>query len=129
MYVLLLQLLYHQPFCLSLQDLKKVAFRFKDKERPRDYTSKIAGLLQVGPTANLSGVQLKLKIRFMEVFRKISELKISVFKQYSANKFLWVLQHYPLEEVLSAEYFLEDFKPDLIEMVLDKLRPEHVRSV
>uniref|UniRef100_A0AAX7VC14 Insulin-degrading enzyme n=1 Tax=Astatotilapia calliptera TaxID=8154 RepID=A0AAX7VC14_ASTCA len=65
------------------KDLKKVAFRFKDKERPRDYTSKIAGLLQ----------------------------------------------HYPLEEVLSAEYFLEDFKPDLIEMVLDKLRPEHVRVI
>ncbi|CAI5653421.1 unnamed protein product [Oreochromis niloticus] len=65
------------------KDLKKVAFRFKDKERPRDCTSKIAGLLQ----------------------------------------------YYPLEEVLSAEYFLEDFRPDLIEMVLDKLRPEHVRVI
>lgn len=43
---------------------------------------------------------------------------------------LWyVLQYYPLEEVLAAEYLLEDFRPDLIEMVLDKLRPENVRSV
>uniref|UniRef100_A0A8D3CVB7 Insulin-degrading enzyme n=1 Tax=Scophthalmus maximus TaxID=52904 RepID=A0A8D3CVB7_SCOMX len=63
------------------KDLNKVAFRFKDKERPRGYTSKVAGLLH----------------------------------------------YYPLEEVLAAEYLLEDFRPDLIEMVLDKLRPEHVR--
>ncbi|KAM9366027.1 insulin-degrading enzyme isoform 2-T2 [Pholidichthys leucotaenia] len=63
------------------KDLNKVAFRFKDKERPRGYTSKIAGLLH----------------------------------------------YYPLEEVLAAEYLLEDFRPDLIEMVLDKLRPEYVR--
>uniref|UniRef100_A0A3Q0QWJ7 Insulin-degrading enzyme n=1 Tax=Amphilophus citrinellus TaxID=61819 RepID=A0A3Q0QWJ7_AMPCI len=65
------------------KDLNKVAFRFKDKERPRGYTSKIAGLLH----------------------------------------------YYPLEEVLAAEYLLEDFRPDLIEMVLDKLRPEHVRVI
>ncbi|XP_029031759.1 insulin-degrading enzyme isoform X2 [Betta splendens] len=63
------------------KDLNKVAFRFKDKERPRGYTSKVAGLLH----------------------------------------------YYPIEEVLAAEYLLEDFRPDLIEMVLDKLRPEHVR--
>ncbi|XP_064174162.1 insulin-degrading enzyme isoform X1 [Anguilla rostrata] len=63
------------------KDLNTVAFRFKDKERPRGYTSKVAGLLH----------------------------------------------YYPLEEVLAAEYLLEDFRPDLIEMVLDKLRPEHVR--
>ncbi|KAM4730097.1 insulin-degrading enzyme isoform 1-T1 [Anableps anableps] len=63
------------------KDLSRVAFRFKDKERPRGYTSKVAGLLH----------------------------------------------YYPLEEVLAAEYLLEDFRPDLIEMVLDKLRPENVR--
>lgn len=34
--------------CFCLQDLSKVAFRFKDKERPRGYTSKVAGLLHVG---------------------------------------------------------------------------------
>jgi hypothetical protein len=39
------------------------------------------------------------------------------------------LQYYPLEEILAAEYLLEDFRPDLIDMVLDKLRPEYVRSV
>ncbi|XP_061692661.1 insulin-degrading enzyme isoform X2 [Syngnathoides biaculeatus] len=65
------------------KDLNKVAFRFKDKERPRGYTSKVSGLLH----------------------------------------------YYPLEEVLAAEYLLEDFRPDLIEMVLDKLRPEFVRVV
>ncbi|XP_063047624.1 insulin-degrading enzyme isoform X2 [Engraulis encrasicolus] len=63
------------------KDLNNVAFRFKDKERPRGYTSKVAGLLH----------------------------------------------YYPLEEILAAEYLLEDFRPDLIEMVLDKLRPENVR--
>ena len=41
----------------------------------------------------------------------------------------FVLQYYPLEEILAAEYLLEDFRPDLIEMVLDKLRPEYVRLV
>lgn len=50
--------------------------------------------------------------------------------QKDSNSFLLcVIQYYPLEEVLAAEYLLEDFRPDLIEMVLDKLRPEHVRSV
>ncbi|XP_058236910.1 insulin-degrading enzyme isoform X2 [Hemibagrus wyckioides] len=63
------------------KDLNTVAFRFKDKERPRGYTSKVAGLLH----------------------------------------------YYPLEEILAAEYMLEDFRPDLIEMVLNKLRPENVR--
>ncbi|XP_039527694.1 insulin-degrading enzyme isoform X2 [Pimephales promelas] len=63
------------------KDLNNVAFRFKDKERPRGYTSKVAGLLH----------------------------------------------YYPLEEILAAEYLLEEFRPDLIEMVLDKLRPENVR--
>lgn len=42
---------------------------------------------------------------------------------------LCLLQYYPLKEVLAAEYLLEDFRPDLIEMVLDKLRPEYVRLV
>ncbi|XP_005991607.1 insulin-degrading enzyme isoform X2 [Latimeria chalumnae] len=63
------------------KDLNAVAFRFKDKERPRGYTSRIAGLLH----------------------------------------------YYPIEEVLAAEYLLEEFSPHLIEMVLDKLRPENVR--
>ncbi|XP_026133795.1 insulin-degrading enzyme isoform X3 [Carassius auratus] len=42
----------------------------------------------------------------------------------------WVFQeckYYPLEEILAAEYLLEEFRPDLIEMVLDKLRPENFR--
>lgn len=39
------------------------------------------------------------------------------------------MQYYPLEEILAAEYLLEEFRPDLIEMVLDKLRPEYVRLV
>ncbi|KAM4032052.1 insulin-degrading enzyme isoform 1-T1 [Anomaloglossus baeobatrachus] len=63
------------------KDLNAVAFRFKDKERPRGYTSKVSGLLH----------------------------------------------YYPLEEVLAAEYLLEEFRPDLIEMVLHNLRPENVR--
>ncbi|XP_019411060.1 PREDICTED: insulin-degrading enzyme [Crocodylus porosus] len=63
------------------RDLNAVAFRFKDKERPRGYTSKLAGMLH----------------------------------------------YYPIEEVLAAEYLLEEFRPDLIEMVLDKLKPENVR--
>uniref|UniRef100_A0A8C5L6T5 Insulin degrading enzyme n=1 Tax=Jaculus jaculus TaxID=51337 RepID=A0A8C5L6T5_JACJA len=63
------------------KDLNAVAFRFKDKERPRGYTSKNAGKLH----------------------------------------------YYPLKGVLTAEYLLEEFRPDLIDMVLDKLRPENVR--
>uniref|UniRef100_A0A8C2MPK7 Insulin-degrading enzyme n=1 Tax=Cricetulus griseus TaxID=10029 RepID=A0A8C2MPK7_CRIGR len=65
------------------KDLNAVAFRFKDKERPRGYTSKIAGKLH----------------------------------------------YYPLNGVLTAEYLLEEFRPDLIDMVLDKLRPENVRLI
>ncbi|KAG7269730.1 hypothetical protein CRUP_037614 [Coryphaenoides rupestris] len=43
------------------------------------------------------------------------------------SKVAGLLHYYPLEEVLAAEYLLEEFRPDLIQMVLDKLRPEHVR--
>lgn len=32
-----------------------MAFRFKDKERPRGYTSKVAGLLHVGPLSACKG--------------------------------------------------------------------------
>lgn len=53
-------------------------------------------------------------------------LHLSTFNLYNCPCFF---QYYPLEEVLAAEYMLEDFRPDLIEMVLDKLRPENVRSV
>ncbi|XP_078079642.1 insulin-degrading enzyme isoform X1 [Mustelus asterias] len=63
------------------KDLNAMAFRFKDKERPRGYTSRLAGLLH----------------------------------------------YYPIHEVLAAEYLLEEFRADLIQMVLDKLRPETVR--
>lgn len=37
-----------------------------------------------------------------------------------------ILHYYHLEVVLTAEYLLEEFRPDLIEMVLDQLRPENV---
>ncbi|XP_059803576.1 insulin-degrading enzyme isoform X1 [Hypanus sabinus] len=63
------------------KDLNAMAFRFKDKERPRGYTSKLAGSLH----------------------------------------------YYPIEEVLAAEYLLEEFRADLIEMVLENLTPETVR--
>ncbi|XP_072413834.1 insulin-degrading enzyme isoform X1 [Chiloscyllium punctatum] len=63
------------------KDLNAMAFRFKDKERPRGYTSKLAGSLH----------------------------------------------YYPIHEVLAAEYLLEEFRADLIQMVLEKLRPESVR--
>ncbi|KAM3913652.1 insulin-degrading enzyme isoform 1-T1 [Leptodactylus fuscus] len=65
----------------EIKDLNAVAFRFKDKERPRGYTSKVAGLLQ----------------------------------------------DYCMKEAISAEFLLEEFRPDLIDMVLDKLRPANVR--
>ncbi|XP_042192680.1 insulin-degrading enzyme isoform X1 [Callorhinchus milii] len=66
---------------LECKDLNAMAFRFKDKERPRGYTSKLAGSLH----------------------------------------------YYPIEEVLAADFLLEEFQPELIEMVLDKLIPENVR--
>ncbi len=43
------------------------------------------------------------------------------------NTHFSVCQYYPLEDILAAEYLLEEFRPDLIKMVLDKLRPENVR--
>lgn len=50
-----LHLLHDTSVCFSLQDLNKVAFRFKDKERPRGYTSKVAGLLHVRPLSICKG--------------------------------------------------------------------------
>ncbi|KAM4669164.1 insulin-degrading enzyme isoform 1-T12 [Amazona ochrocephala] len=89
------------------KDLNAVAFRFKDKERPRGYTSKLGGMLHVFAkvpcTPGAEGVNIMLHR--------------SEFWQ----------SYYPIEEVLAAEYLLEEFRPDLIEMVLDKLRPENVR--
>ncbi|XP_036067708.1 insulin-degrading enzyme isoform X2 [Oryzias melastigma] len=63
------------------KELCKTDFRFKDKEHPRDYTSKVASLLH----------------------------------------------SYPLKEVLSGKHISEEFRPDLIQMVLEKLAPENVR--
>lgn len=54
---------------------------------------------------------------------------MSGFSDHFLLYLLCLLQYYPLKEVLAAEYLLEDFRPDLIEMVLDKLRPEYVRLV
>lgn len=63
------------------QQLRKIGFRFKDKENPGSYVSGI----------------------------------------------VHNLQRYPLEEVLSGPYFLEEWKPELINMVLDYLVPSKVR--
>ncbi|KAF3825003.1 hypothetical protein GH733_005637 [Mirounga leonina] len=41
------------------------------------------------------------------------------------SKIAGILYYYCLE-VLTAEYLLEEFRPALIEMVLDKLRPENI---
>ncbi|XP_052226154.1 insulin-degrading enzyme-like isoform X2 [Dreissena polymorpha] len=62
-------------------DLGAMQFRFKDKERPRNYTSALSG----------------------------------------------ILMDYPMEEVLCAQYLQSEFKPDLINMVLDKLLPSNMR--
>ncbi|ESO09969.1 hypothetical protein HELRODRAFT_109371 [Helobdella robusta] len=63
------------------QKLSAMSFRFKDKTKPSDYTSKCASKMQI----------------------------------------------FPLKEVLSGGYFYDLFKPELIDMVLDKLSPEHLR--
>lgn len=39
----------------------------------------------------------------------------------------YFFKDYPLEEVLSANYLLTDWRPDLIEAVLKDLVPEKVR--
>lgn len=38
-------------------------------------------------------------------------------------------QYYPIEEVLSGKFIMDQFRPDLIQMVLQRLRPDNVRSV
>uniref|UniRef100_A0A3B3I270 Insulin-degrading enzyme n=1 Tax=Oryzias latipes TaxID=8090 RepID=A0A3B3I270_ORYLA len=63
------------------KDLKEVAFRFCDKERPRDYAYRVAGSLH----------------------------------------------YYPIEEVLSGKFTMDQFRPDLIQTVLQKLTPDNVR--
>lgn len=63
------------------RDLSAMQFRFKDKERPRAYTSSLSG----------------------------------------------VLHDYQIEEVLSAHYLQTEYKPEIMDMVLDKLVPENMR--
>ncbi|KAL3863624.1 hypothetical protein ACJMK2_005374 [Sinanodonta woodiana] len=63
------------------QNLSAMQFRFKDKERPRNYTSSLAA----------------------------------------------VLHQYSLNEVLCASYLMTEYKPELINMVVDKLIPESMR--
>uniref|UniRef100_A0A671RBQ6 Insulin-degrading enzyme n=1 Tax=Sinocyclocheilus anshuiensis TaxID=1608454 RepID=A0A671RBQ6_9TELE len=55
------------------------------------------------------------------------KIRFSFRAKHIYNAHFSVCQYYPLEKVLAAEYLLEEFRPDLIEMVLDKLRPENVR--
>lgn len=63
------------------QQTLKTAYRFKDKENPRSYVSRV----------------------------------------------VHNLHEYPLEEVLSGPYHLEEWRPDLIEMVLGYLKPANIR--
>lgn len=59
-----------------------MAFRFKDKERPRGYTSKVAGLLHVRLasdfTACFQGDALCLSVPLPAVVIKLSAVDISV---------------------------------------------------
>ncbi|KAK2166408.1 hypothetical protein LSH36_39g02052 [Paralvinella palmiformis] len=63
------------------QNLNSMAFRFKDKERPRNYTCSVAG----------------------------------------------ALHDYPLKEVLSGGYLIDEWRPELINTVMEKLTPESIR--
>lgn len=62
------------PVCssVSLQDLKEVAFRFCDKERPRDYAYRVAGSLHVGlhhtPITELLSLWQKLRSALLRVW-------------------------------------------------------------
>ncbi|KAL4232280.1 hypothetical protein ACF0H5_009851 [Mactra antiquata] len=62
-------------------DLGAMHYRFKDKERPRSYTSALAS----------------------------------------------TLHDVPLKEVLSSQYLMTEYKPELVDMVLEKLVPENMR--
>ena len=52
-----------------------------------------------------------------------------VFKPVSVLQYIHVhvLQDYPLKEILSGPYLLEDYDPSKIDMVLEKLVPETIR--
>lgn len=63
------------------QDLSSMSFRFKDKEKPINYTCSCSSSLH----------------------------------------------DYPIEEVLSGAYLFDQYNPDLIQSVLDKLTPDSVR--
>ncbi|XP_060579124.1 insulin-degrading enzyme-like, partial [Ruditapes philippinarum] len=62
-------------------DLSAMHFRFKDKERPRGYTSALSG----------------------------------------------ILHDVPLEECLSFHYMMTEYKPELVDMLLEKLIPTNMR--
>ncbi|XP_021361137.1 insulin-degrading enzyme-like isoform X2 [Mizuhopecten yessoensis] len=63
------------------QDLSAMTFRFKDKEKPRNYASGLSGSLH----------------------------------------------DYPMTEALSGPYLLTEFRPDLINMILEKITPDNMR--
>ncbi|XP_071090018.1 insulin-degrading enzyme-like [Haliotis cracherodii] len=65
------------------QDLSAMAFRFKDKERPRGYVSSLSGMIH----------------------------------------------DYVMPEVLSGSYTVTEYKPDLVQMVIDKLVPENMKCI
>ena len=66
------------------------------------------------------------------VFQECKDLNAVAFRfkdkiDHEPSKIAGKLHYYPLNAVLTAEYLLEEFRPDLIDMVLDKLRPDNVR--
>lgn len=63
------------------QDLSAMTFRFKDKEKPRNYVSGLSGNLH----------------------------------------------DFPMKESLSGPYLLTEFRPDLINMILEKITPDNMR--
>ncbi|XP_046548482.1 insulin-degrading enzyme-like [Haliotis rubra] len=65
------------------KDLSAMAFRFKDKERPRGYVSSLSGMIH----------------------------------------------DYRMPEVLSGSYTVTEYKPDLVQLVIDKLVPENMKCI
>ncbi|XP_016382081.1 insulin-degrading enzyme [Sinocyclocheilus rhinocerous] len=97
------------------KDLNTVAFRFKDKERPRGYTSKVAGLLRVAPrvavvsksfegqtdrTEEWYGTQYKQEAITNEAIKKWQDADLNgKFKLPVKNEFIPTkFEIYPLEK-------------------------------
>lgn len=66
---------------------------------------------------------------YQQIFQTAHRFKDKEIPLSYVSSIVRNMHYYPLEETLTGPYFLTEWRPELIELVLDYLKPSNVRLV